>query len=102
MPCYWWVGRETARVIARHLIFKTMDYEPLKRETEEFYDLMRTFEQRAVKTTYIYNFEREDKELWKVGAYYKNGKTNDMWLTFMWGYEHGKRTQWEKDEDNQQ
>lgn len=74
-----------------------MDYEPLQRGTKEFEELMRFFERQVGNRVYICNTDREDKELWKAGAYYKNGRLNELWLTFIWGYEHGKKCQWEQD-----
>ena len=76
-----------------------MEYEPLQRCSKEFYDLMRFFEENVTKAAYVYDTEKEDKNMWERRAYYKNGKTNEMWLVFMLAYEHGKHYQYDVDNE---
>ena len=76
-----------------------MEYEILQRGTKEFEELMKHFEKQIGNRVYICNKDHEDKAQWERGAYYTNGKLNELWLVFMWGYEHGKKTQWERDQE---
>ena len=60
---------------------------------------MRFFEREVTKSAYVFDFEKEDKKMWERGAYYKNGKTNEMWLVFMHAYGHGKQYQYDVDNE---
>jgi uncharacterized membrane protein len=55
--------------------------------TKDFYDLMNNFEM-------IYSYEgsmkKEDKKLWRSGAYYCNGEINKLFKAFMHGYSYHK------------
>ena len=75
----------------------------MKRNTPEFYDLMKFFEANINKVVYCGSaFEKEPKELWANGRYYCNGRVNDLFLTYMSGYTHGKSVQRDGDYDDWQ
>mgnify|MGYP003505425996 CR=1 FL=1 len=59
--------------------------------SKEMLDLMEAFEKSIVKIACVsLDFCREDKTLWVRGYYYCNGKTNDMFRSYMLGYTHCK------------
>ena len=54
--------------------------------TKEHYDLLDHFERTTVG-----RFDREeDKALWKIGAMYQCGETNEKYKAFISGYAYGK------------
>ena len=55
--------------------------------TKEHYDLMAKFE-RDFKGERL--DREEDKELWKRGRIYQNGRVNDLFLAYRMGYSLGK------------
>ncbi|OJV39621.1 MAG: hypothetical protein BGO29_04545 [Bacteroidales bacterium 36-12] len=57
--------------------------------SKEFYESMKFFEEAAKEITYGVTYEKEDKELWTKGYYYKNGKVNELFRAFLAGYAFG-------------
>jgi hypothetical protein len=56
--------------------------------SKEHYDILAMFD----KTFANYETTKEiDKDLWKRGYVYCNGKTNDLYKAYLYGYAHGKR-----------
>ena len=60
--------------------------EQLELGTKEFYEALEFFERiKSVRG----NYEREEKELWKIGAIYKNGEVNTAFNYFLKGINYG-------------
>lgn len=63
----------------------------IKQYSKEMYEAMDFFERNVEKipTAYCSSFEKEDKELWKIGHYYRAGNTNSLFLLFLSGVNYG-------------
>jgi len=57
--------------------------------SKEHYEIMKQFE-RDFK--YLPLTKEQDKDLWKIGAVYKNGQTKDLFKAFRIGYYFGIKT----------
>ena len=56
----------------------------------EFYDMINNFEKNIEYLPYGVSFEKEDKELWKIGQVYRNGQTNYYFMCYRLGYSAGR------------
>lgn len=54
--------------------------------TKEHYELLEQFEKNFGNM----RLDREEKEMWKIGAVYQNGETNNMYKAYILGYSLGK------------
>lgn len=61
-------------------------------DSKELYELMKQFEKDCdMAPGYIPNkFDREVKELNKIGQYYANGAVNQLFYFYMMGYSNAK------------
>ena len=57
-------------------------------ESKEHYELMEMFE-REFKHLRL---DREDKSMWKMGAIYQSGETNNLFLAYRKGAAYGRAT----------
>lgn len=62
--------------------------------TKEFYEMIESFEKYAKsENCNIYfgcDFQKENKSLWNKQIYYTNGKLNDAFKLFIFGYSCGR------------
>lgn len=55
--------------------------------TKEWYEIMESFEKGHYGR---FRMDREDKEIWKIGAYYQNGECNEWFKMYLAGYMAGR------------
>jgi len=59
----------------------------MKPGSKEFHEAMDQFERDLKRQTSIpLRFEREDRVLWPKGIVYQDGRTNDAFTAYRWGY----------------
>lgn len=60
----------------------------MKAYDKEFYSIMEQFDKDIGECVYITSLEKEKEKI--KGQYYTNGKTNEIFKAYMWGYSFGK------------
>ena len=55
--------------------------------SKEWYEIMELFEKNCNGR---FRFDRETKEMWKIGAYYENGECNEWFKIYLAGYMAGR------------
>ena len=67
-----------------------MQDKTIKTYSKEMYDAMDYFERGLNKVVFVSSdFQKEEKSLWASGHYYCNGRVNEMFLVFLFGYSYG-------------